>query len=1175
MVFIQQNAPADQTFTFPNIPNLSITVYAGTIFTLEGGSQPNPFPLTAVEIATDRLPGGTMPDDLQGVVPFLVGFQPANTSVNQPVPVFFPNVLNSPPGTEVPLVTLDSTQGIMVNYGTGTVSTNGGQIIPDFDPNNPAKRFGLLHLGWHAPQPPPNPDDPSPDSNAPECGDPIDLSSCIFVLRETDLAMTGGRGRIGVERQYRSLSLTQGPFGIGTSHNYTYRLSTNNPQSSTVINLIMPEGNRFPFVRQADGTFINVTIPAVRGAVLSVLANNEVNLRWKDGTIFHFFPVSFALGSTLDSITDRNGNQTLLVRNLSDPVQILEIIDPVGRKLTLGYDQADRILTISDPIGREVRYTYNGQGTLETVTNPEGGVTRYDYDTQNRLIQITDARGIVVAQNTYDATGRVIEQIQANGGVWTFEYELLNPLVALSPTQSTKVTDPRGNLTTYRFNPQGFLISVTDPLGQTLESEIENGTNLLLSITDSLGRTTRFTYDAQGNRTSIQDPAGNVTTFEYGTPFNLLTKTIDALGQETTREYDAQGNLVTITNPMNESVTISYNQFGQPTEIMDALGNTMTFTYDAQGNRSEVIDGLGNPWKQNYDGIGRPIEIIDPRGPSTRLDYLNLNQTRVKRITDARNGVTVFGYDPNGNVLSLTDAEGHEAAYSYNSMDQRITWTDPLGRVESNETDAHENVIKVTNRRGEETLFDYDALDRQTKITYQDGSTTEVSYDAVGRDIHVVDSIAGTIVFQYEQDRNLLLQEMTPEGVVSYAYDALSRRTSMTINNQDPVMYSYDAASRLIQVSQGSEVVELTYDMAGRKTRIDYANGTSVNYLYDAGSRLVTISHDGPSEVIDAISYTYDTIGNRTGVNRLNGAATILPSETQAQYDVANQQIQLNDTVPNAVFDQNGNLQAQTVGGITTTYTWDSRDRLVGINAPGNVASFLYDYLNRRRQKTINGVTTSYHYDGKDIVSEIQEGNVVVRYLRSLNLDDPFIRIGGEKTYYHLDALGSTMALTDSLGAVTTTYNYAPFGTTSSTGSSSNHLQYTGREHDDTGLYYYRARYYSPQSARFISEDPLLNSKAWAVAGNSPPRVRIGKRLPKTGNAYRYVDNNPLRYVDPLGLQKDHRCGGQCAAEVGGSVGQCAGQAMASPACTVACVGVLTVGGAIGGGLTGIGPVGG
>jgi len=101
--------------------------------------------------------------------------------------------------------------------------------------------------------------------------------------------------------------------------------------------------------------------------------------------------------------------------------------------------------------------------------------------------------------------------------------------------------------------------------------------------------------------------------------------------------------------------------------------------------------------------------------------------------------------------------------------------------------------------------------------------------------------------------------------------------------------------------------------------------------------------------------------------------------------------------------------------------------------------------------------------------------------------------------FYHTDALGSVLVLTDSSGVVQTTYRYDPFGNTTVTGTSTNVFQYTGRENDGTGLYYYRERYYSPKLQRFIGEDPI------GFAGGDV-------------NFYAYVGNNPVRYFDPFGL---------------------------------------------------------
>jgi len=193
-------------------------------------------------------------------------------------------------------------------------------------------------------------------------------------------------------------------------------------------------------------------------------------------------------------------------------------------------------------------------------------------------------------------------------------------------------------------------------------------------------------------------------------------------------------------------------------------------------------------------------------------------------------------------------------------------------------------------------------------------------------------------------------------------------------------------------------------------------------------------------------------------------------------------------------YDANGNLTSDGVN----TYTWDARNRLVSISG-GATANFVYDPLGRRTSKTINIVASQFLYDGNDIAAEIGGGAVGANYLRSLNIDEPFIRQSGTGTeHYHADALGSSLALSNAQGSSATVYTYEPFGKTTVSGSSSNAFQYTGRENDGTGLYSYRSRYYSPIASRFISEDPI------GIVGGF--------------NFYSYVRNNAINNLDPLGL---------------------------------------------------------
>ncbi|MBI3595604.1 MAG: peptidoglycan DD-metalloendopeptidase family protein [Nitrospirae bacterium] len=383
-----------------------------------------------------------------------------------------------------------------------------------------------------------------------------------------------------------------------------------------------------------------------------------------------------------------------------------------------------------------------------------------------------------------------------------------------------------------------------------------------------------------------------------------------------------------------------------------------------------------------------------------------------------------------------------------------------------------------------------DVQSERIESGYGDGSSTSFTYDSVSRLLQVYDSNSGLIQMTYD-DLDRLTQELTPQDTVSYSYDAIGRRTSMIVNGLTPVTYQYDTASRLTQVAQGPQAVNLGYDAAGRRMSLTYPNGTGTNYFYDTASRLSEIRHQGPSGIIEDLLYTYDSAGNRIDFTRNNPQAD-LPQAVVAAYNAANQMTHFNtDTL---TYDANGNL---TFDG-TTNYTWDARNRLSQMSNANVLASFSYDALGRRVSKTINGVGTEYLYDGNDIVAEIQNNTAKATYLRGLNIDEPFLRSSAIAEYYHTDALGSVLVLTDQNGAVQTIYNYEPFGNTAIGGTTTNSFQYTGRENDGTGLYYYRARYYSPTLQRFVSEDPALEEGGI--------------------NLYLYARNNPVIYFDPTGL---------------------------------------------------------
>ena len=169
----------------------------------------------------------------------------------------------------------------------------------------------------------------------------------------------------------------------------------------------------------------------------------------------------------------------------------------------------------------------------------------------------------------------------------------------------------------------------------------------------------------------------------------------------------------------------------------------------------------------------------------------------------------------------------------------------------------------------------------------------------------------------------------------------------------------------------------------------------------------------------------------------------------------------------------------------------------------GGTVNFKYDPFGRRIEKIApTSGTTIYAYDGDNVTEELGGGgNLLAHYTQGAGIDEPLAMTGTGGTYfYHADGLGSITSLTDTHRQLAASYVYDSFGNlTASTGTITNPFQYTGREFDsETGLYYYRARYYDPTAGRFLSEDPI--------------------RFTGGSNFYGYTRNNPINFADPQGL---------------------------------------------------------
>jgi RHS repeat-associated protein len=311
-----------------------------------------------------------------------------------------------------------------------------------------------------------------------------------------------------------------------------------------------------------------------------------------------------------------------------------------------------------------------------------------------------------------------------------------------------------------------------------------------------------------------------------------------------------------------------------------------------------------------------------------------------------------------------------------------------------------------------------------------------------------------------------------------------NRRTTRTLPNSTVSTYNYDDSSRLtgIQTTLNQNTIDsLAYTLDNVGNRVSKTqNSAIVDYTYDNIYRLTNVSPTGTAQLPE--TYTYDAVGNRT-------------------------------TSGNDQFPQTNE---------TVVYSYDDENRLTGVTITqgSNVKqlAFAYDPFGRRIKKTIVQDTigtdctspntcprtTNYIYDGQSIIMEYdQNSNITAKYTHGPNIDEPLaVQQGTNIYYYHADGLGSITGLSNTSGSIVQTYSYDSFGNMTTTGSISQPFTYTAREYDsETGMYFYRARYYDPTVGRFVTKDPI------SFAGGDV-------------NLYNYVGANPINWSDPIGLYK-------------------------------------------------------
>jgi RHS repeat-associated protein len=888
--------------------------------------------------------------------------------------------------------------------------------------------------------------------------------------------------------------------------------------------------------RPARTLFTNYTYDRVNNRLSEQLPNGDLVTHTYD-PLNRPLAVSDTAGPLSATTYDPNG----------DPITTA---DANGNLTSNHYDALHRMVEQDLPVNRKVLFAYDVAGNRVAQTDPNGNTTTYQYDRLDRLVQTTDpAPFSYTAAIGYDAAGNRIAQTDRRGNTTSFAYDSLNRLVQttapapLNYTQSfsydglgNKVAevDRRGTLSQFNYDPEGRLIATTKA-GIVLQG---------------------IQYDADGNRQFVTDANGNVTSYQYDER-NLVLIESRPLAALTTYTLDNMGDRLTVTDPELRVTTHTYDLRRRMLTDTDNAGDTTTYTYDGVGNRLQKQRPAfaGKPWTYTYDGANRLTQVQDPLGNQTTYTYdLNSNRTAIvdaeSRTTqwafDALNRATSktypdtaaehYGYDPNGNRTSLQDADGQTIGYSYDNLDRQVAAAYPPPAVPTGDDlsgiaftyDPNNNPTAIAETwtgapATRQTVRAYDLFDRLQSVTDRYNLTLAYTYDPIGNRTSLQDPDSNVTRYTYDALNRLTAVNIPTAGISNYDYFRDSRLKTVTYPNGAVEATTYDAAAR-VQVLENRETpssppnavpvvlshFEYQYDPDGNRTQQleiranGAAGGETTTYAYDAADRLSSATYADQK-----VTYTYDRVGDRLTENAVATAGGVLTNHLLA-YNARHQLTTITDNVNAALsvaytYDANGNQTSKTQNGTTTTFQFDVRDQLTAVvQGSSTLGTYEYDYKGLRVLKQGALGYIHYAYDDKSVLLETDaSGTTLAKYdygpdrLLSLNQQTE------GRSFYLFDSLGSVTDLTTTSGALRATYQYDAWGNFRATsGGSFNAFGFTGHERDaETGLYYFRARYYDPATGRFLTEDSREGHP------DTPPSL----------HRYLYAYANPTVWTDPTG----------------------------------------------------------
>ncbi len=707
--------------------------------------------------------------------------------------------------------------------------------------------------------------------------------------------------------------------------------------------------------------------------------------------------------------------------------------------------------------------TYDLRGRLvkeEAQTEGETLTTTYEYDYLENVISTKDARANAegwgnTTQTVYDYAGNVLSQTNALGKTMTNTYNLLGQLVSSS--------DYKGNATTYVYDKMGRNIQITTPF---------DGTNVSKKfvIYDKNGNVIR---EKQQNNAPGEGETYRCVEYEYDSK-NRLTAVKQYDGEteyKTAYTYDNAGNQTSIITGANtagpHTTSYTYNKLGQVVSETDAMGGVKTAAYDYLGNVTGGLTKAGETITNTYNDWNLPVlqtvTSTNPDTGETNTDTRSYTYDNLGRKTSATNetGTATYEYDDFGRLIKETDVTGAVKEYTYDENGNRKTFKLTVGGTQ--QMDA---------------AYTYDQLNQLASVTIG-GDTTTYGYDDNG---NILNKQTGELVTAYTYNSGNMLTNMeTNQGsnsLYTYTSSYYLDGNKQTANDGGTVsQYQYNGLGQLLTESQGTDVFGYTYDAYGNRAG-KTAQGASETtaYTYNANNQLLKEAITHGTEWMSSTQYTYDANGNQ--ISKLTQKMGNASGEETVQMGTLGEE---EPAAPGIAF-----------------YTYNGFGEMTGIQEGGTTAFYTYSPDGLRVSKTVNGETTTHILDGANVVADIQ-GTSISKYNRGRGLIS--IEQGGNKGYYVFNGHGDVLQIRNASGEQVYRKMYDAFGieieSYDETNQFANPFGYAGEYTDEeTGNIYLRARYYNPNTGRFLIEDPIKDGTNW----------------------YAYAGNNPVLFLDPWGL---------------------------------------------------------